>query len=109
MVTKLDTADTESVLHRFTVTDGVDAMAGLVRDKEGNLYGTTHGGGLLNFFGVGWGVVFKLDTTGTDTVLHSFTGLDGALPSGDLVGGQEGNLCRAHLAPGSSQFHPLVH
>jgi uncharacterized repeat protein (TIGR03803 family) len=43
----------------------------LVRDSAGNLYGTTLLGGVT---GQGDGVVFKLDTAGTETVLHTFTG-----------------------------------
>jgi uncharacterized repeat protein (TIGR03803 family) len=47
----------------------------MIRDAAGNLYGTTTSGGT----GVcaGCGVVFKLDTTGTETALYSFTGADG--------------------------------
>ena len=70
VVFKLDTTGTETVLYSFTGgADGANPYAGLIRDSAGNLYGTTYGGGTSN-----WGVVFKLDTTGTETVLHSFTG-----------------------------------
>src|SRR2546421_545381 len=80
-VFKLDTTGTETVLHSFTgSTDGSFPVAGLVRDKAGNLYGTTELGGTS-----GAGTVFKLDTTGTETVLHSFTGPDGAVPFAGLV------------------------
>jgi uncharacterized repeat protein (TIGR03803 family) len=41
----------------------------VIRDSGGNLYGTTEFGGAS-----GYGVVFKLDMTGTETVLYSFTG-----------------------------------
>src|SRR6266568_2687315 len=92
IVFKLDTADTETVLHSFSGPDGANPAGGLVRDKEGNLYGTTFGGGLLNCFGAGCGVVFKLDTTNTETVLHSFTGPDGAFPEAGLVRDKMGNF-----------------
>ena len=53
-------------------------MAGLVRDKSGNFYGTTfYGGAEVCTFGCG--TVFKLNTAGKETVLYSFAGvLDGA-------------------------------
>ena len=92
-VFKLDTTGTETVLHSFTgPPDGANPLAGLVRDKEGNLYGTTKGGGVVRCFGSGCGVVFKLDTTGKETVLYTFTGLDGFLPAADLVRDKAGNL-----------------
>src|SRR5580698_276278 len=78
----------ESVLYTFTGADGNNPIAGLVMDAQGNLYGTTFGGGTSNY-----GAVFKLDTTGKETVLYSFTGgADGAFPWGGLVMDAEGNL-----------------
>jgi uncharacterized repeat protein (TIGR03803 family) len=70
---------TESVLHRFTGTDGGNSFAGLVQDSKGNFYGATSAGG-----SAGLGTVYKLSLTSTgwkQTVLHSFTGgTDGASP-----------------------------
>jgi uncharacterized repeat protein (TIGR03803 family) len=78
----------ETVLYAFADgSDGGYPTAGLVRDKAGNLYGTTYGGGS------GDGVVFKLAPDGTETVLHSFTGGgDGANPLGGLTADKAGNL-----------------
>jgi len=57
------------------------ARAGLFRDSVGNLYGTTESGGAS-----GYGIVFKLDTSGQETVLHHFTGgADGAYPISAVV------------------------
>jgi len=68
--------------------DGGTPVGGLVRDASGNLYGTTENGG-----GFGWGVVFKLDPTGKETVLHTFTGgADGATPRASLIRDSAGNL-----------------
>jgi uncharacterized repeat protein (TIGR03803 family) len=79
-VFRLDTTGGEVVLHRFTGgADGAEPLAGLVRDAAGNLYGTTGYGGLRDK-----GTVFKLDTTGKENVLHSFTGPDGQLPFAGL-------------------------
>jgi uncharacterized repeat protein (TIGR03803 family) len=67
----------------------------LVLDPAGNLYGTTVGGGDLTCggHGGGCGVVFKVDPTGKETVLHAFTGgTDGGSPSSGLVRDSNGNL-----------------
>jgi uncharacterized repeat protein (TIGR03803 family) len=69
----------ETVLHRFSGTDGGTSFAGLVQDGKGNFYGATSVGG-----SAGQGAVFKLSHTSTgwkEIVLHSFTGgADGAEP-----------------------------
>ena len=60
----------------------------MIRDSAGNLYGTTTGGGAANA-----GVVYKLDTTGQETVLYSFTGgADGANPDAGVIRDSAGNL-----------------
>ena len=97
VVFKLDTTGTETVLHSFTGgADGAyPGMGGLIRDSAGNLYGTTGFGGNSGCGGSGCGVVFKLDSTGTETVLHRFRGAegaDGANPSGALIADSAGNL-----------------
>lgn len=68
--------------------DGQGPLGGLIRDNQGNLYGTTSGGGS----GVA-GTVFKIEATGKETILHSFNGTDGAYPSyATLLRDPEGNL-----------------
>lgn len=78
-----------TVLHSFVFgTEGAGPTGNLVRDKEGNLYGTAQGGGTS-----GEGTVFKLDPTGALTVLHTFTGEpDGGWPDAGLVRDSAGNL-----------------
>jgi uncharacterized repeat protein (TIGR03803 family) len=92
-VFKLNKVGKETVLYSFKGgADGVSPEAGLIRDSAGNLYGTTAYGGGTACFG-GCGTVFKLDTTGAKTVLHTFTGgTDGALPEADLAQDSAGNL-----------------
>jgi uncharacterized repeat protein (TIGR03803 family) len=86
---------TEKVLYAFTGgTDGANPSSGLVRDTNGNLYGTTLGGGGSGCSsGAGCGTVFKVNSTGNEEVLYSFTGgADGANPSASLILDATGNL-----------------
>jgi len=86
-VFKLDASNHETVLYRFTATgaEGNIPVGGLIRDAAGNLFGTTSNGGDPACYS-GCGAMFKLDTTGRLTVLHSFTGPpDGKYPSTSLV------------------------
>ena len=88
-------AQTFTVLYSFTGgTDGGYPMAGLIRDTQGNLYGTTESAGDLSCGNnAGCGVVFEVDTTGKETVLHSFAGEpDGAVPVAGLLLDAKGNL-----------------
>jgi uncharacterized repeat protein (TIGR03803 family) len=103
-VFKLGTAGAETVLYTFTGgADGGQPYAGLIRDRAGALYGTTFKGGITTgtCFQGGCGVVFKLDMTGAETVLHSFTGgADGGYPNAGLVRDSAGNLYGTALEGG---------
>src|SRR5262249_41845380 len=60
----------------------------LVLGKDGNLYGTTAGGGAG-----GHGSVFKFTTDGVLTTLYSFNGADtGIQPRAGLIQGSDGNF-----------------
>ena len=76
-------------LHVFTSQgDGSHSLSGLTRDSDGNLYGTTSQGGAFSA-----GAIFKLDKTGAETILHSFTGgIDGGTPYGNLLLDSAGSL-----------------
>ena len=90
VVFKVDPSGKESVLYSFTggSSDGANPKAGVLLDAAGNIYGTTSQGGPANA-----GTVFKLDSTGTETLLHSFTGdADGGGPGSELVLDSAGNL-----------------
>jgi uncharacterized repeat protein (TIGR03803 family) len=87
------------VLYDFTGgNDGAFPEAGVIRDKAGNLYGTTNQGGV--FIG---GTVFKLAPDGTETVLHAFddNGSDGVLPTAGLIMDNAGNLFGTASTPGT--------
>src|SRR5438270_2829652 len=78
-VFKIDPSGHETVLHSFAhAADGGYPYAGLVRDRQGNLYGTTAAGGALGCdpAKTGCGTVFKIDVSGTLTVLYSFAFVD---------------------------------
>jgi uncharacterized repeat protein (TIGR03803 family) len=98
-VFKLTPSGKETVLHRFTGTggDGAQPWSGLVRDKEGNLYGSTVDGGTgpnCTSDENGCGTVFKVDKTGKETILHSFAGSagDGAPIYAPLALDAKGNV-----------------
>ena len=96
VVFKLDPRGNETVLYSFTGgSDGGEPLAGLAIDKAGNLYGTTAGGGIpgCNYFTQGCGVVFKLDPSGKETVLHTFGGgSDGGASNSPVILDASGNL-----------------
>jgi len=84
----------ESVLYNFrNGSTGFGPGGGVVRDKAGNLYGTTIYGGSQQ---CGCGVVYKLAPTKHAkwkyTVLHTFLGSDGAQPDANLILDEKGNL-----------------
>jgi len=94
-VFELDTTGKLTVLHSFTgVPDGFSPQAPFILDVAGNLYGTTaYGGDPACNGGAGCGTVFKVDTAGTETILHSFSGgIDGGYSPSGLVLDGAGNL-----------------
>lgn len=109
-------AYTESVLYNFsgynvggTPFDGAYPTAGLVRDDRGNLYGTTTEGGSA---GYGNGTLFKLDPSGNETILHSFTGNggDGVYCNGTPILDEQGNLygtCNSGGASGDGTVYKI--
>jgi uncharacterized repeat protein (TIGR03803 family) len=101
-VFKLSNAGVETLLRSFKArTDGSYPMAGVIRDAKGNLYGTAPSGGSTKCSGHGCGVVFKLDLTGTYSVLHRFTGkADGGGPTGGLAQDANGNLYGTNFGGG---------
>jgi uncharacterized repeat protein (TIGR03803 family) len=98
---------TETVLHSFNGgldggTDGGEPLAGLVFDSDGNLYGTTAGGGTGTgcpaSIGTGCGTIFQLTPTISgpwqETILHNFTNdhQDGWSPQSNLIADGLGNF-----------------
>lgn len=92
------TAQTLSVLHNFVgQPDGGYPGGMVVEDKDGNLYGTSEGGG-SNCSPNGCGTVWELSPTAggvwTETILYNFQGTstDGSSPWGGLAMDSRGNL-----------------
>src|SRR5580698_3401818 len=82
----------EHILHSFDVADGdMPWFGSLIFDQNGNLYGTTTGGGSGNY-----GTVFELTRNGdswTENVLHNFAGgEDGANPDAGVVMDPQGRI-----------------
>jgi uncharacterized repeat protein (TIGR03803 family) len=85
-----------SILYKFGLApapDGYFPAGGVILDRQGNVYGTTAGGGTQSA-----GTVFQLtysanDEEWTETILYNFTGgADGGAPEADLTMDRAGNL-----------------
>ena len=88
-------AQTLTTLYSFCgqpgCTDGTIPFAGVVQGTDGNFYGTTSEGGILNA-----GTIFKVTPGGSHTVLYSFCAqpncTDGDGSYGGLVQATDGNF-----------------
>jgi uncharacterized repeat protein (TIGR03803 family) len=105
-VFKLDPSGTETVIYRFTGGADGGQPGGLVSDAAGNLYGAAYTGGITVGpwcpVNGGCGTVFKVDPSGNETTLYTFTGQagDGAGPSGKLALDASGNIYGTTIAGG---------
>lgn len=95
VVFKINASGTFTILHSFcsqtACADGQNPFAGLVEGIDGNLYGTTLGGGAQ-----GHGTVFKITPSGTLTTLHSFCSQsgckDGEFPQTGVIQSTDGSF-----------------
>jgi uncharacterized repeat protein (TIGR03803 family) len=111
-VFELSQSGKETVLHSFGGgTDGANPWAGVTRDAEGNLYGTTSVGGTNAY-----GTVFELTPVPVSTlnppmyeerILHNFTGQeDGDVPYAGLIFGSSRTLYGATTGGGDNVTMP---
>jgi uncharacterized repeat protein (TIGR03803 family) len=88
---KVSASGAYTILYSFAgQPDAQNPEAGLIRDEAGNFYGTTASGGVYNY-----GSVYKFDSSGHETVLHSFAGgqeSDGEAPVAALFRSRNGDL-----------------
>jgi uncharacterized repeat protein (TIGR03803 family) len=80
-----------TVLHTFKGGDGAAPVGQLVRDKAGNLYGTTVIGG-TGKCQLGCGTAFKMNRSGEMIWVHSFNGANGEQPEAGLLRDAAGDL-----------------
>jgi len=98
-------AQTFTVLHRFTgKADGEYPEASVILDSKGNLYGTTAGGGSFDY-----GIAFKVNAQGKETVLHSFWGGDGLEPEAAFIRNRDGTLYSTTNNGGAPKGGGCVH
>jgi uncharacterized repeat protein (TIGR03803 family) len=91
---------TETVLHRFTKSQGTFPQGKLL-DLGGILYGTTGGGGAF-----GHGTVYRSTLNGAVTVIHSFNGTPEGSDnfSGGLSADSSGNLYGFNYSGGKANY-----
>ena len=84
-VFQMTSAGAIKTLHSFSSTDGAHPYQAMILGSDGWMYGVTVFGGSTTCSGgaqwIGCGTVFKIDTSGNFTALHSFSGSDGAYPT----------------------------
>ncbi|HZT44312.1 MAG TPA: choice-of-anchor tandem repeat GloVer-containing protein [Chthonomonadaceae bacterium] len=88
----------ESILHTFnSYADGADPSGSLIQGQDGAYYGTTFYGGPNNF-----GTIYKIDSSGKLTTIHSFSGPDGDHPACQLIQAGDGTLYGTASGGGSN-------
>ena len=104
-VFKVTPSGTLTTLYMFcsqsNCADGQYPYDGVIRATDGSFYGTVAFGGNTNCL-TGCGTVFKITSSGTYTLLHTFTFADGSRPWGALVQVSDGNFYGTTAGGGSS-------
>ena len=91
-MTKSGNQWTETPIYSFTGPDGNYPIAGVIRDSNGNLFGTTLEGGLYGF-GTIFELTYNINSGWTETVLYNFQNLnDGQQPYTGVIRDSAGNF-----------------
>ena len=100
-VFRIDASGWFITLHEFgrTAGDGRSPQASLIQARDGSFYGTTSQGGTT-----GLGTVFRMDSLGQVTVLHSFKSEEGFQPTASLIQGTDGDIYGTTEVGGSERF-----
>jgi uncharacterized repeat protein (TIGR03803 family) len=112
VVFELSPSGVLTVLHAFQGTDGANPGGGLLRDGNGNLYGTARNEGARGVCTstIGCGVVFMLSPDGNERTLHNFTGgADGGAPDSPLLIDASGNLYGTTTFGGVDDYYGVVY
>jgi uncharacterized protein (TIGR03437 family) len=104
---KIDSAGNFTSLHSFTGPDGLLPVSSLLQANDGSLYGTVAGGGTAPTGGSAFGTIFRMNSAGVVTVLHSFgvsagPANDGGVVQASVVQGADGNFYGTTSAGGNS-------
>ena len=93
IIYRIDTKGVFTILYNFPGGTAGAAPYNIVRDGAGNFYGVAAGDGdpVACPVSDGCGLVFKVDSSGNETVLHTFDGTDGAFGT-ELFQDTAGNL-----------------
>ncbi len=88
-IVRIELAGDAAVLHQFDPsTEGYLPVAGLVEGSDGAFFGSTSSGAET----CPYGAVYRVDGSGNVSVLHAFTGEDGARPRVAMVLNNDGLL-----------------
>jgi uncharacterized repeat protein (TIGR03803 family) len=90
-----------AVVQNSACTDGDEPTFALVQGSDGDLYGTTSGGG-TDGVNDGYGTIFKITPIGTLTTIYSFPGYTPS--SSALVQGADGNFYGTTSAGGTGTY-----
>jgi uncharacterized repeat protein (TIGR03803 family) len=99
-VYKVSPAGTLTVLHNFVGTDGEDPHAPPILGTNGTYYGTAPSSAA----GSGISTAYSVTSSGTFTLLHTFSTAEGQNVYGGLVQGSDGNLYGTSAAGGANGF-----
>ena len=108
---KLEPSGTMTDLYNFTKVggDGEYPATNLTLDAHGNLYGTTNYGGDFECpyrSGLGCGMAFKVNATGSETILYVFAGGTNGFSPSSLVRDAQGNLYGTTIGGGDVGCEP---